>query len=137
MTAKDYLSQARGIEDEIRQLERMRRAAYERATGCTASINPAPAHGGKKSDVLTEYTNYATLLDEKVAELIDMQIDIEKAIRRLPGRLERDVLRGYYIEGKTWEQVADDVGKSVRQVSRIHVRALENVYKQSDIECHD
>lgn len=136
MTAKEYLSRARGIEDEIRQLERMRRAAYERATGCTAPINPAPAHGGKKNDVITAYTHYATLLDEKVAELIDTKIDIEQAIRRLPERLEREVLRGYYIEGKTLEQVADDVGKSVRQVSRIHGRALEKVYKQSDIECH-
>lgn len=135
MTAKEYLNRARGIEQEIRQLQRMKRSAYERATGASAAPDKLPGGGGKGNDVFTAYVQYAALLDERAVELLDVQREIEQVICRLPSRIDRTVLRGYYLEGLTWEQVAVDVGKSVRQVLRIHGRALEEVHKINDIEC--
>lgn len=123
MTAKEYLSRARGIEDEIRQLERMRRAAYERATGCTAPMNPAPAHGAS-NDVLAEYAVYQDQIDTNMADLLRAKYEIESQIERVPDERYRRLLRGYYLERKTLEQIAEDMHYSWRQIVRLHGRAL-------------
>lgn len=126
MTAKEYLSRARGIEDEIRQLERMRRAAYERATGCTAPINPAPAHGAG-SDSAASYAHYDGLLRRKIEELHAVKAEIESTIERVPDERYRRLLRGRYLEQHTWERLAVDMNYSYMQVCRLHGRALSEV----------
>lgn len=127
MTAKEYLGRARGIEDEIRQLERMRRAAYERATGCTAPINPAPAHGAG-GDSTAAYAHYDGLLQRKIDELHAVKAEIESVIERVPDERYRRLLRGRYLEQHTWEQIAVDMNYSYSQVVKyLHPGALKAV----------
>lgn len=127
MTAKKYLSRARGIEDEIRQLERMRRTAYERATGCTAPITPVPAHGAG-GDSASEYAHYDGLLQRKIEELHAVMAEIESTIERVPDERYRRLLRWRYLEQHTWEQVAVDMNYSYSQVVKyLHPDALKAV----------
>ena len=127
MTAKEYLSRARGIEDEIRQLERMRRAAYERATGCTAPINLAPAHGAG-SDNTASYVHYDGLLRRKIEELHAVKAEIENTIGKVENRGYRELLRARYLEGMTWEQIAVDRNCSYQNIVQfLHPKALAAV----------
>lgn len=127
VTAKEYLNRARGIEQEIRQLRRMKRSAYERATGASAAPDKLPSGGGKGNDVFTAYVQYAALLDERAAELLDVQREIEQVIRRVPDARHRQILRARYIEEKTWEQIACEMNYCYMQVCRLHGKALEAV----------
>lgn len=132
MTPKEYLMQARGIEKEICQLERMRQAAWERATGCTAPLMPAPAHG-QSVDSSTAYAHYDGLLKRKMDELMQMKAEIETTIERVENRGYRELLRGRYLEGKTWEQIAVDRNCSYQNVVQfMHPKALDAVGKLLD-----
>lgn len=63
-------------------------------------------------------------LEAKKAELCEELLAIERALGSLPSR-ERRVLRCYYVQGLTWEQVCVETNYSWRQIHRIHSRALQ------------
>lgn len=63
-------------------------------------------------------------LEDKKAELCEKLLAIEQALDGLPSR-ERRVLRYYYVQGLTWEQVCVETNYSWRQIHRIHSRALQ------------
>lgn len=67
----------------------------------------------------------------KVAELTAELETIERAIEVLEPR-ERTLIRLYYIEGLTWEQVCVEMSYSWRQVHRIHGMALERLRTQEE-----
>lgn len=60
---------------------------------------------------------------DKEVELSAAALAIEEAIESLEPR-ERTIMRLYYIDGLTWEQVAVKMSYSWRQVHRIHGKAL-------------
>lgn len=70
----------------------------------------------RKNEVLKLYK-------QKEAALMAAMLEIEEAITILEPR-ERTLVRLYYIDGLTWEQVAVSMSYSWRQVHRIHGKAL-------------
>lgn len=56
-----------------------------------------------------------------------LYLDIYKKIEKMEDETEKRVLRLKYLEGYSWEQVAEEIGYSVRQIHNIHKRALENL----------
>lgn len=80
---------------------------------------------------------YAVRADEvrrlyarKQTEIADKLLEIESAIEVLPPT-ERQIIRLRYIQGKTWDSVADSVGYCRQQVFRIHKKALAHLAKTS------
>lgn len=69
------------------------------------------------------------LLSAKKAALSEAMAEIERAIEKLKPR-ERLLLRLYYIDGLTWEQVAVNMNYSWTQVHRIHGRALQKLKEE-------
>lgn len=67
----------------------------------------------------------------KVAELTAELVDIEAAIECLEPR-ERSLIRLYYIDGLTWEEVCVHMNYCWRQVHRIHAKALEALKTEQD-----
>lgn len=63
--------------------------------------------------------HYSSLLEKLEKE----QLEIERAIDTLDMR-ERTLMRCYYIEGQTWEEVCDTMYYSWSQVHRVHAAAL-------------
>ena len=66
------------------------------------------------------------LYRDKLDRMAEELLAIEQAIDRLPVR-ERAILRRYYIQGMTWEEVCVEEHYSLRQLHRIHARALERL----------
>lgn len=58
----------------------------------------------------------------------DMIISLNKALQKIKGR-EKDILISRFIVGKTQMEIADTMGISQAQVSRIEKTAIENVRK--------
>lgn len=70
------------------------------------------------------------LRDELAQELQRQMVlrrEIEEAIRGVEDERLRELLRLRYLEGMTWEGVAERMGYSCRQVTRLHGQALGDV----------
>ena len=70
-----------------------------------------------------DHTQVRDLYTQKVAELTKALIEIERAIEHLEP-LERTIIRLYYVEGLTWEEVCVAIHYEWAQTHRIHAKAL-------------
>ena len=66
------------------------------------------------------------LYREKLRELIDGQLRIEKAIESL-NPTEMELMRLRYIDGADWNDVADTIHYEWAQTHRVHARALAKI----------
>ena len=66
------------------------------------------------------------LYKHRLSELEDLTLTIERAIRELPSTY-RVIMRLYYIDGLTWEEVADKTNYCDRQLRRIRDKALDKM----------
>ena len=93
------------------------------------NLSGMPSGGSTPGSLVEEAAiKHAELLERyqrKVAEWISSLVEIENAIERLEDPKERAVLRLYYAQGLTWEEVCVAVNYSWRQTHRIHARALK------------
>ncbi len=68
-----------------------------------------------------------SLVDAKIDEQISLKAEILNTIMQLEDRRQRLVLMEYYVEMKTWEQVAVDMNYSYMHITRIHGYALKAI----------
>lgn len=90
--------------------------------GMPRSSGPGDPTGKQAID----HTQVRDLYLQKVAELDKAIVEIEAAIECLEPR-ERTLIRLYYIEGLTWEEVCVSMSYSWRQIHYIHKGALEQL----------
>ena len=126
MTAKQFLSRGRWIEREITSLIRTRDETRDRLTHITQNYDGDGAQTTKdphKFDSLVE-------LEDKIDELIDRlyatKTEILGVIDKLEDRREFLALKVYYIDMKTWEEVAVELHYTWRQTMRIRKAAIAN-----------
>lgn len=81
----------------------------------------------------TKIIDKIVLLQEKINEEIDQLVELKKQARTLIHMLTderyKTVLTEYYLNHKTWEQVADCMNYDLRWVYRIHGKALKEFSK--------
>lgn len=94
-----------------------------------ALIQDGMPHGSSCMDL----SEYAAQLDELLTELkaqmeqrIRIRREITQRIEAMQDETEKTVLRMYYINWLKWKEIADRMGYDVRNVTRIHERALRN-----------
>lgn len=104
---KDQLRQYRSIKIEIRQIER--RILELETLGLDDVVSSLHA-----------------LYQQKLAELVEGQLKIEKAIESL-APTERELMRLRYIDGAEWVDVAETIHYEWTQTHRIHARALGKI----------
>ena len=105
---KEELKQYRSIKTEISQIER-RILEFEGL--------------GRDKDIIQPLIN---LYREKLADLIEEQLKIEKVIEVLDPT-ERELIRLRYIDGLEWIDVAAEIHYEWTQTHRIHARALGKI----------
>ena len=80
--------------------------------------------GRPTEDAAVKHTELLQKYQQKVVELTEALIEIERAIEVLEPR-ERTLIRLHYAQDMTWEEVCVAMNYSWRQVHRIHAKALE------------
>lgn len=120
------MKQYRQIVAEIAELEEEREALSEGRLPSSWPMNER-VMGGQVADVTAELAEkmweLAQLLADKLNCLIALRAQIEGWLDEYEPE-ERRMLRLYYVDGLTWEEVAERVGYSSRHLSR-KIRRLQ------------
>lgn len=133
MTAKEYLLQVRTLDSTIRRLDQeVIRARNELITLRSPWPDGQPHGSGGKSDpVATKAVQLAdtiTRIEEEQlitrARLWRVRSEIIEKIGEVKDPLSQELLYSYYVDGKSFEQIAVDIGYSWRHTVRKHGEAL-------------
>ncbi len=131
MTAKEYLNQARHLDALIHC--RLREIDYWRDLSSSVSGSGFEEHHNPNRPTEAPFVRCLEKIDEiqhsveeKVAYLICLKEEIDKAIDKLDNRDEQLLLRYRYLDNCTWEEIAAMLNVSIRSVHRIHGMALQH-----------
>lgn len=131
MTAKEYLNQARHLDALIHC--RLREIDYWRDLSSSVSGSSFEEHHNPNRPTEAPFVRCLEKIDEiqhsveeKVAYLICLKEEINKAIDKLDNRDEQLLLRYRYLDNCTWEEIAAMLNVSIRSVHRIHGMALQH-----------
>ena len=133
MTKKQYLRQGYKIRQEIKiQRDILNELENNLDNVKFFDYSKDKLQGGPVQDdtVMVEKINriieVQEIIREKETELKRLQANLYLEINRLTNTNEKILLQARYILNETWEQIAERLGYSVRQIHRVHSSALEN-----------
>lgn len=81
------------------------------------------------TELVSQYVTLQEAYRSAEIELLEAQIRIEDLIECLDSR-ERYLMRCYYIQGMTWEEVCHTAGYCLRTAHRIHNDALRRILQK-------
>ena len=135
MNAKEFLRQPMLIDIKIRnkiaEKERWKMVAF----GITAKSDGDRVQSSGSQQKMADSVGRYIDLEREIDAEIDKLVDAKKAVLNLIERLEvieYDVLHKRYIQGKTFDEIAFDYGKSKSWATTVHGNALQNVQKMLD-----
>ncbi|MDD2370848.1 MAG: hypothetical protein PHQ32_02465 [Firmicutes bacterium] len=131
MDIKDYLKQVRRIDKEISSnidlIERLRAKEHS----CTSVLTDEPRNDSvsdktKITDKRIDLENRISQDSIRLYELID---EAKTIIGKLHDTTKRSILTEYYINNKSWEEVAIIMGYCYMHIQRLHGQSLEELRK--------
>lgn len=130
MTAKEYLQQYRIAYREAQDTEiRMAQIRLKYGSPSAIEYDDMPkAHNTEHdlSDYIVQMDELTNHLISKYSRCMGIEADILERIDSMQNQEEREVLRLRYIDGYTWEQIAQRISTTLRNVYYIHGRALQH-----------
>ena len=126
VTAKEFLRQAREVDRRVDEAqERVDRLRAKLEAGRLSRVTGMPRGGGADwTETADRLIELERVVNARTRELVRWKLAAIDAIRSVGEPRLAEVLELYYIDGMTWEQVAQRMGLDVRWVYRLHGRAL-------------
>ena len=125
-----YLSRYRRLNQRIDRLLEEQSRWRERALKITPTLSQAPGGGGSGSPIERPMDKVLEIDVEINREIDEMQI-ARKEIRETLNQLEDESLKLLmeyrYIDGMTWEQIAEKMDYSRQWVTSLHGMALQKI----------
>ena len=136
MTAKEYLRRARDVDRRVDEAqERVDRLRAKLEAGRLSRVTGMPRGGGADwTETADRLIELERVVNARTREWVRWKLDAIDAIRSVGEPRLAEVLELYYIDGLTWEQVAQRMGLDQRWVYRLHGRALLCVKVPEDVE---
>lgn len=132
----DWLDQVKKLDELINAKLAERTQLMDMATKITQEMTGMP-HGGGVSDKVGNVAAKLADLAKETDDLVDRYVDhrnlVIEILEKLPP-MEYGALHRHFIQYMTWEQVAEDMGKSYMQVWRYKRSGLKMLV--GAIECY-
>lgn len=129
MTSEEWLEQVKWLDERIDAKLAEREQLLDIATKITPSLDGMP-HGGGVSDKVGNIAVKLATLAEETNALVDRYVDqrqkVIQALEILPED-EHTIMHKYYVLGKSWEDIANEVNKSRQTVWNWKISALKKL----------
>ncbi len=125
MTVQEWLERVCDIDKEKEILQSELQSFFDKLTGYSQSYADITA----SDSLLTAYSDYAKNIKRRIDELNRIKAEVLGAISAVEKDTLRQLLTLRYVEGKTWERIAEEMYYSVRGIQCTHKRALSEVEK--------
>lgn len=141
MTAKEYLSQARFLDNRINSKIQQVSSLNELATKCTATISDMPhspnSGGSTMADAVCKIIDLQEEINKDIDRLVDLKREIMGVIKAVPNVEYQTILEKRYLCFISWEQIAVDMNYSMQHIHRMHSSALKEIVvpKQDESKC--
>jgi len=138
MNAKEYLSQAiwlnQRINSKLEQVSSLRTLASKVNTTFGEERVQSTKKQSPMEETIVRLIDLENEVNEDIDELIKLKSEIEETINQVDDPVYQLILQMRYIDRKTWEEVARNVGYDRRTIFRIHGKALKEIEKIKS--CH-
>lgn len=124
MTAKEWLGRARRMSGRLRALQTSKEQAFARATSVVVSSGEHVS-GGEPADNHAAYAELSLSVDRQIEKLERIRTEILQVIGQVEDNTLAALLTEYYVNDRTWEEIAVQQHYSKRQVLRLHGHALQ------------
>lgn len=126
MAAKEWLGRARKLRLRLSALGDSKQRAYARAVSSTAGLGERVS-GGEPGDKLAAYAEVSLAADRQIEKLEQTRAEILQVIGQVEDNTLATLLTEYYVNDKTWEEVAVQMQYSWRWTMKLHSKALRAV----------
>lgn len=133
MTAKEYLLQAKNLDDYINA--KLREAAQLRSRIINlqgVSYDKDSVKGGRVhnfTDAVDSLIKLEQYIDTQINRLVSLKKEIGDKINIISDNRFKTVLARYYLCNEKFETIAEEMNYSERQVKRLHGYALQEFRK--------
>lgn len=136
MTAKEFLRLARGADRRIdRATERVERLRARLEAGRLNQLTGMPRGGNSDwTETADKLIELEQVVNARVREMCEVKRLAMEAIEGVEEMRYREVLELYYLDGLTWDKVAETMQLDRRWVTRLHGKALMKVKVPEEAE---
>lgn len=131
MSTKDYLSQAYRIDQRINSKLAQVMSLRDLLSKATGTLSGAPKaatpNPHSMEDTIAKMVDLENEINEDIDALIDLKAEIMRRIKRVENTEYQTILELRYLCFKRWEEIAVDMGYSLRRVYELHDCALEEI----------
>lgn len=131
MTAKEYLSQARFLDERINSKIQQVTSLNELATKCTSTLSDMPHNPNKgnstMADAVCKIIDLQEEINRDIDRFVDLKREIMKVIKAVPDVEYQTILEKRYLCFISWEQIAVDMNYSIQHIHRMHSKALKEI----------
>jgi|GEM_PF-5333467 len=130
--AKRYLNHVRTLKKIANEQELTLKEFMLNPQKLTAVISDMPKGGGQSdlSDVLVRYEELKETIIPELNETLKKYHAIVGQILHMENKSFSHILYAYYVNGKSWKAISDDVDYSWRHLMRIKELALEEFERE-------
>nr|DAW88652.1 MAG TPA: Protein of unknown function (DUF1492) [Bacteriophage sp.] len=131
MTAKEYLQQARFLDQRIDSKIAQVTSLNDLATKCSATLTGMPRNpnrgGSTMADAVCKIVDLQAEINRDIDRLVDLKREIMGVIKAVPNTEYQTILEKRYLCFTAWEQIAVDLCYSIQHTYRMHDAALKEV----------
>ncbi len=131
MSPKEFLNQAywldRQINSKLEQLSGLQDLATKATGTMSGDVVSHSRNVHSLQDVIAKIIDMQEEINTDIDRLVNLKQDIMHTIKSMKNPEQQTLLELRYLCFKSWENVAKDMGVSVRHVFRLHDEAIHQI----------